>query len=88
MSDDIHGETTEVRRVRFLNQIDKSQIIRFKDLDGVDKERHEYSGPLGSGVINYYYKVENGVPMWKCEHRGLEKRRTWDWSNMPTQRND
>lgn len=55
------------------------QILRHLDDDGIERERHVYSGPLGSGYLDYEYKTENGVNYIKCTHVGPENRPSFDW---------
>lgn len=55
------------------------QIPRYLDTDGIEKERHVYSGPQGSGYLDYEYKTVDGVNYIKCTHVGPENRESYDW---------
>lgn len=57
------------------------QVIRFTDVDGVDKWTDVYFGPQGEGYIMYEEKVEDGVTMRRSRHTGPEQRddSNWEW---------
>ena len=51
------------------------QVIRFTDVDGIDKWTDVYSGPLGSGYIEY----EATPTMMRSRHVGPEQREDTGW---------
>jgi len=64
---------------RFQDKSDRKQIHKFLDDDGVERERHEYQGPLGSGFTDFEYRTEAGVKQMRSKHTGPEQREDTGW---------
>lgn len=75
---------------RFLDKTECKQLYKFLDDDGVERERHEYQGPQGSGFTDFEYK--DG--MMRSKHTGPEQRQDTGWlwvkveSSEPLEKSD
>lgn len=48
--------------------------------NGITHERHVYTGPKGSGYIDIWTKLIDGVKYMKSTHVGVEDRPSYDWT--------